>query len=118
MRGIREKDTDRDAGAAVWETTLRTRGRDGPSDWLHADLMPDSLLMDDDRLSAMIGFGFIGVGDPACDLVPNVNRCSLMREKSSARQRLWMNATWLRRWGVGLRRHHAHRGPANPTLRH
>ncbi|AUI61125.1 phosphotransferase [Amycolatopsis sp. BJA-103] len=34
--------------------------------WLHADLMPGNLLVDGDRLSAVIDFGCLGVGDPAC----------------------------------------------------
>ena len=41
--------------------------------WLHADLMPGNLLVDGDRLSAVIDFGCLGVGDPACDLFPAWN---------------------------------------------
>lgn len=37
--------------------------------WIHADLHPTNLLADKDRLTAVIDFGLLGVGDPACDLM-------------------------------------------------
>ena len=67
LRGIPEEGVDCDAVAAVWEEALRARGRDEQV-WLHADLMPGNLLLDDGRLAAVIDFGCTGVGDPACDL--------------------------------------------------
>jgi len=41
-----------------------------PELWLHGDLLPDNLLVVDGRLSAVIDFGGLNVGDPACDLQP------------------------------------------------
>jgi aminoglycoside phosphotransferase (APT) family kinase protein len=38
--------------------------------WRHADLTVGNLLVDNDRLSAVIDFGPSGLGDPAVDLVP------------------------------------------------
>ncbi|WP_223198965.1 aminoglycoside phosphotransferase family protein [Solihabitans fulvus] len=73
LRGIPEEDVDCDAVAAMWENALRAQGQDAPSVWLHADLMPGNLLVDGDRLSAVIDFGCMGVGDPACDLFPAWN---------------------------------------------
>jgi aminoglycoside phosphotransferase (APT) family kinase protein len=36
---------------------------------MHGDLHPANLLVDGGRLSAVIDFGLLGVGDPACDLM-------------------------------------------------
>jgi aminoglycoside phosphotransferase (APT) family kinase protein len=59
---------------AVWEDALSAPAWDGPSVWLHADLMPGNLLVDGDgRLTSVIDFGCMGVGDPACDLFPAWN---------------------------------------------
>ncbi|MFI1255461.1 aminoglycoside phosphotransferase family protein [Streptomyces netropsis] len=73
LRGIPQEGVDCDAVAAVWEDALRAPGWDGPPVWLHADLMPGNLLVDGGRLTAVIDFGCMGVGDPACDLFPAWN---------------------------------------------
>jgi len=36
--------------------------------WIHGDLSADNLLVNDAQLSAVIDFGQLGIGDPACDL--------------------------------------------------
>lgn len=73
LRGIPQEGVDCDAAAVVWEDALRAPVRDGPSVWLHADLMPGNLLVDGGRLTSVIDFGCVGVGDPACDLFPAWN---------------------------------------------
>lgn len=73
LRDIPEEGVDCDAVTAVWEDALRAPGWDGPPVWLHADLMPGNLLVEDGRLTAVIDFGCTGVGDPACDLFPAWN---------------------------------------------
>ncbi|WP_377270224.1 aminoglycoside phosphotransferase family protein [Peterkaempfera sp. SMS 1(5)a] len=73
LRGIPEEGIDCEAATAVWEEALRAPGWDAPPVWLHADLMPGNLLVDGGRLTAVIDFGCMGVGDPACDLVPAWN---------------------------------------------
>ncbi|MEV6549670.1 aminoglycoside phosphotransferase family protein [Streptomyces sp. NPDC051597] len=73
LRRIPEEGVDCDAVLAVWEDALRAPGWDGPPVWLHADLMPGNLLVQDGRLTAVIDFGCLGVGDPACDLFPAWN---------------------------------------------
>lgn len=35
--------------------------------WIHGDIAPGNLLVQDGKLSAVIDFGIMGVGDPACD---------------------------------------------------
>jgi aminoglycoside phosphotransferase (APT) family kinase protein len=60
-----------DTGAAtdVWEGALEAPVWRHPPRWLHGDLLPSNLLVRDGRLSAVIDFGCLGVGDPACDLM-------------------------------------------------
>ncbi|MGW5231645.1 aminoglycoside phosphotransferase family protein [Streptomyces nodosus] len=73
LRGIPEEGVDCDAVTVVWEDTLRAPAWEGPPVWLHADLMPGNLLVDGGRLTSVIDFGCLGVGDPACDLFPAWN---------------------------------------------
>jgi aminoglycoside phosphotransferase (APT) family kinase protein len=60
---------DTDAAEAAWEAALRAPDYTGPAVWVHGDLMPGNLLLADGRLTAVIDFGGVGVGDPACDLM-------------------------------------------------
>lgn len=59
--------------AAAWETALAAPEWTGPPVWIHADLAPGNVLVADGRLTAVIDFGALGVGDPACDLLPAWN---------------------------------------------
>ncbi|MET8224348.1 aminoglycoside phosphotransferase family protein [Streptomyces sp. NPDC005301] len=72
LRAIPEEGVDCDAVTAVWEDALRALDGDGPV-WLHADLMPGNLLVDAGRLTSVIDFGCLGLGDPSCDLFPAWN---------------------------------------------
>ena len=59
------------AGAmAVWDLALRTPPWDGTPVWIHGDLLPPNLIVHNGRLEAVIDYGYIGVGDPATDLIP------------------------------------------------
>lgn len=53
----------------AWETALAAPAWPGPPVWIHGDLQAGNLLMTQGRLSAVIDFGCLGVGDPACDLM-------------------------------------------------
>ena len=60
---------DADAATATWEAALRAPvWRDSPV-WIHGDLQSGNLLAQQGRLSAVIDFGCLGVGDPACDVM-------------------------------------------------
>ncbi len=61
---------DTAAVLAVWENALHTPVWKGPPTWVHADLLPGNLLMQEGRLSGVLDFATAGVGDPACDLIP------------------------------------------------
>jgi len=59
---------DVEAATAVWDAALRAPGREGPPVWVHGDLDRRNLLTRQGRLAAVVDFGCVGVGDPACDV--------------------------------------------------
>lgn len=62
-------DYDVDLLTAAWEMFLHTPPWPGPPIWHHGDLHVGNLLACDGRLSAVIDFSCLGVGDPACDVM-------------------------------------------------
>ena len=60
---------DCETAIAVWETALEASDWDRPAVWFHGDLLPGNLLFQAGHLHAVIDFGGLGVGDPACDLM-------------------------------------------------
>ncbi|MET9905103.1 aminoglycoside phosphotransferase family protein [Streptomyces sp. NPDC006446] len=64
---------DTRAATAVWEESLAAPSWTGPPLWLHSDLMPMNLLTHRGRLTAVLDFGTLGTGDPACDFIPAWN---------------------------------------------
>ncbi len=96
---------DRIDGAAAlrsWEESLAAPPWDGDDVWVHGDLLPGNLLVVDGRLSAVIDFGCLNVGDPACDLQTAWN---LFAGESRARYRAELgadDASWLRGRGWTL----------------
>jgi len=60
---------DQRAAIATWDAALETAQWRRPAVWLHGDLHAGNLLVRDGRLSAVIDFGCLGVGDPACDVM-------------------------------------------------
>lgn len=57
------------AALRTWERAVAARRWQGPPVWIHGDLQPGNLLARDGALIAVIDFGCLGVGDPACDLM-------------------------------------------------
>lgn len=60
---------DTKAATAAWEAALQTPMWDRHPVWIHGDLQSGNLLVVEGQLSAVIDFGGLGVGDPACDLL-------------------------------------------------
>jgi aminoglycoside phosphotransferase (APT) family kinase protein len=60
---------DTDAVTAAWDADLDAPAWNGPPVWIHGDLHAGNLLVNRGRLSAVIDFGGLAVGDPACDFV-------------------------------------------------
>jgi aminoglycoside phosphotransferase (APT) family kinase protein len=62
-------DVDARAVTAAWEAALAAPEWGGAPVWVHGDLTPGNLLVERGRLSAVIDFGALNVGDPAVDLL-------------------------------------------------
>ena len=60
---------DTEEVTAAWDGALHAPVWDAPPVWIHGDLLPGNLLVEQGRLSAVIDFGGLAVGDPACDLL-------------------------------------------------
>lgn len=92
-------------GAAVrrcWEESLDAPAWDGEDVWVHGDLLPGNLLVVQGRLSAVIDFGGLNVGDPACDLQPAWNLFTgASRQRFRAELQVDDNS-WLRGRGWAL----------------
>jgi aminoglycoside phosphotransferase (APT) family kinase protein len=57
------------AASAVWDDALCAAPWSDKPAWLHGDLQPSNLIINDSQLNAVIDFGLMGIGDPACDLM-------------------------------------------------
>ncbi|MFC8895421.1 aminoglycoside phosphotransferase family protein [Streptomyces cinereoruber] len=97
-----------DAAAATeaWEAVLRLPRWRGAPVWVHADLLPGNLLTRDGRLHAVIDFGGLGTGDPACDMMAawsllTADTRPLFREASRVDDATWARGRgWALCWGV------------------
>jgi aminoglycoside phosphotransferase (APT) family kinase protein len=93
---------DAAAMTELWDATISAPGWDGPPVWFHGDFHTGNLLTVDGHLSAVIDFGGLGIGDPACDLMIAF---TLMSSGSRAAFRAALgvdDATWLRGRGWAL----------------
>jgi aminoglycoside phosphotransferase (APT) family kinase protein len=57
------------AAGPAWERSLATPPWDGPPVWHHGDLDARNWLVRDGRITGVIDWGSMGVGDPACDVM-------------------------------------------------
>jgi len=93
--------SERVAALAIWEEAVATR-YDGPPTWIHGDLAPGNLLLRDGRLSGVLDFGTMGVGDPASDLRVAWNLLS-RQARATFRDEVGADeATWTRARGWAL----------------
>ncbi|GGR59378.1 MULTISPECIES: aminoglycoside phosphotransferase family protein [Streptomyces] len=101
---IAEVDGAFDAAAMteLWEAAISAPDWDGPPVWFHGDFHTGNLLTVDGCLSAVIDFGELGIGDPACDLVIAFTLMSA-RSRAAFRAALGVDdATWIRGRGWAL----------------
>ena len=93
---------DTDAVTAAWVAALQAPVWHDPPVWIHGDLQSGNLLAVRGRLSAVIDFGGLGVGDPACDLMVAWNLLSA-DTRAVFRAALQVDdATWSRGRGWAL----------------
>ena len=57
-----------DRAIKLWDQACKTSWNKTPV-WIHGDLAVGNMLINDGKLSAIIDFGGMALGDPACDLV-------------------------------------------------
>lgn len=69
-RGAESLDGDIDVARvlALWHELAQAPAWQGPPLWIHGDLHPGNLLLQDGRLTAVLDFGDLTSGDPATDL--------------------------------------------------
>ena len=60
---------DTDAATAAWERALAAPDWSAPPVWFHGDFYSGNMLAAGGEMSAIIDWGGMAVGDPACDLV-------------------------------------------------
>ena len=93
---------DTNAALVAWEEALRVPQWDGRPVWIHGDLMPGNLLIKNNRLSAVIDFSCLGVGDPAIDLIIAWNLLPAHSREIFRRELHVNDATWARGRGWAL----------------
>jgi aminoglycoside phosphotransferase (APT) family kinase protein len=95
-------DVDVAAVTRVWEHALAAPVWNGPPVWLHGDLMPTNLLIEQGVLVGVVDFGTCANGDPACDAL--AAWMSLTEEARVTFRRLLDldDATWARARGWAL----------------
>jgi aminoglycoside phosphotransferase (APT) family kinase protein len=93
---------DTEAVTKAWKNALQAPEWIRDPVWFHGDVLPGNLLFRNEKLNAVIDFGGLGVGDPACDLMIAWN---LFDGKGREEFRLALgvdDATWARGRGHAL----------------
>jgi aminoglycoside phosphotransferase (APT) family kinase protein len=93
---------DTHAVTAAWEAALEAPVWDGPPVWVHGDLLPANVLVARGRLSAVIDWGCLSVGDPACELMAGWTLFSGESRDVFRRALSVDDATWARARGWAL----------------
>ncbi|MCB1217461.1 aminoglycoside phosphotransferase family protein [bacterium] len=90
---------DVSAAEQLWQAALAS-GAESAARWVHGDLYPGNILLHDGRLTAVIDWGGLAAGDPACDmsiawtLLDPPARCCF-RNECGADAGLWLRgAAW------------------------
>lgn len=90
------------AATGAWEKALHTPKWDQAPCWIHGDIHAANLLIEKGELKAVIDFGGLGVGDPACDLMLAWNYLSSDTRHIFQKQAQVDEHTWARGRGWAL----------------
>lgn len=90
-----------EAATAVWESAIASTWQKAPV-WLHGDIHTTNLLVREGCLSAVIDFGCLGIGDPACDYAIAWTLFSGESRKTFRTLLSADDATWVRSRGWAL----------------
>ncbi len=93
---------DVDLVTEVWEAALQVPAWNGPPVWIHCDIQPGNLLAVQGRLSAVIDFGGLAIGDPAVDQIVAWNLLSADTRDTFRESISVDDATWARGRGWAL----------------
>ncbi|WP_250038193.1 aminoglycoside phosphotransferase family protein [Paractinoplanes maris] len=90
------------AAEAAWDEVLATPEWAGDPVWIHGDLQPGNLIVEDGRLRAVIDWGALGVGDPAPDLAAALWTFTGAARAAYREALGYDDATWRRACGWAL----------------
>jgi aminoglycoside phosphotransferase (APT) family kinase protein len=93
---------DTRAAAAAWDEALQAAPWAHAARWTHGDLMPANLLVREGRLTGVIDWEGMGLGDPACDLAVAWNTLSATGRATLRDQIAMDDASWARGRGWAL----------------
>jgi aminoglycoside phosphotransferase (APT) family kinase protein len=93
---------DTSAMLRAWESAVQAPAWEGDPVWIHGDLQSGNLLFLEGRLHAVIDFGCLAVGDPACDVMAAWLYLSKTTRDAFRRALNVDNATWDRARGWAL----------------
>jgi aminoglycoside phosphotransferase (APT) family kinase protein len=93
---------DVDAATSAWEEALAAPPWAGPPVWTHGDLLAGNLLVRDGRLTGVIDWGVVGVGEPACDMLIAWSLLPADARRAFRDELGVDEATWLRGRGWAL----------------
>ena len=92
---------DLGAATAAWDRALAAPTWERPPRWVHGDVLASNLLIRDGRLSAVLDWGSLCAGDPACDLMIAWSLLAPVRDEFHAAIDV-DDATWQRSRGWAL----------------
>ena len=93
---------DEQVAASVWRAAVDAPAWPGPGVWVHRDLIASNLMTVDGRLSGVLDFGGLAIGDPAGDVMAAFH---LFSAEDRSRFRAAVDAddaTWARARGWAL----------------
>ena len=93
---------DSAVAANAWESALAVPPWSGAPVWIHGDISPGNILLVDERLNAIIDFGVMGIGDPACDLIVAWNLLPASARDTFRFESQVDDSTWKRARGWAL----------------